>query len=87
MANVQTSVPKVDGIASSSRAVGASGSNFATPLNYTSISALRSALSTANGTYYTAARLDSMTVNDMVWALRSIQDPATIADYFQAQTA
>lgn len=87
MANAQTDTPKIDGIAAANRGAGAAGSNFATPLNYTSVTALRTALAAANGAYYTSARLDSLTVNDMVWALRSIQDPGTIADYFQAQTA
>ena len=67
--------------------LGGSTSGLNTPLNYSSISALDSALQTANGTYYTTARLDSMTVNDKVFALRSIQDKTTISDYMPTSTA
>jgi hypothetical protein len=89
MAGIQIG-PIRNGITNSQRAVSGQlggASNFTTPVNYSSITALRSALSTANGTYYTTARLDSMTVNDMIFALRSIQDPKTISDYFTAQAA
>lgn len=50
--------------------------NLATPLNYTSISALRTRLATANAAFYTAARLDQMSKNDMIYALRTIDDAA-----------
>jgi hypothetical protein len=48
-----------------------------TPGNYASIADLRSALQTANGTYYTNSRLDSMSSNDMVYAARMILDGGT----------
>jgi hypothetical protein len=51
-------------------------SNITTPLNYTSISAMRTRLAAINAGYYTAAQLDSMTTNDMVYALR-VNDDAT----------
>lgn len=51
------------------------------PVKYTSIKELRQALSTARPDYYDKKMLDSMTVNDMVFALRNIEDPKTIADY------
>lgn len=38
--------------------------------NMTSITAMRTRLAALNGTYYTAARLNNMTENDMVYALR-----------------
>lgn len=57
-----------------------------TPLNYTSIAALKSALKTFDATTYSDAQLDIMSVNDMVFALRSVQDPKTIANYVVAQT-
>lgn len=87
MANASIFSPPKVNITAANRAVAANTSNFATPANYGSVAAMRTRLAAANGTYYTSARLDSLTVNDMVWALRSIDDPATIADYFQAQTA
>lgn len=58
-----------------------SGAGLNTPLNYTSVQALRNALNGANAAYYTFARLDTMTVNDMVFALRHMQDATTIASY------
>lgn len=51
---------------------------LATPLNYSSISALRTRLAAANGALFTAARLDAMTLNDMIYALRTIDDAAGI---------
>lgn len=53
---------------------------LATPANYSSVSALRTRLAAANA-YYTSAVLDQMTVNDMVFALRSIDDKTTISNY------
>lgn len=67
--------------------MGGSTMGLTTPLNYTSISSLDTALNTANSAYYTQARLDGMTVNDKVFALRSIQDKTTIADYMPTSTA
>lgn len=63
------------------------GSFLGTPANYMSIAALRSRLGTVNAGYYTTAKLDQMTVNDMVFALRSIDDRTTIADYMPVSTA
>lgn len=37
--------------------------------NMTSISAMRTRLTAINGTYYTAARLNQMSENDMIFAL------------------
>lgn len=38
--------------------------------NMTSISAMRTRLTALNGAYYTAARLNNMTENDMIFALK-----------------
>lgn len=89
MANTQLTPPDINFV-NSLRAVadmGGSDSDLTTPVNYTSITALRAALTAANGAYYTSARLDLLTVNDMVFALRNIQDPDTIADYMTASAA
>lgn len=89
MANTQLSPPDVNFV-NSLRAVadqGGSGSQLNTVANYGSISALRGALNTANAGYYTVARLDQMTVNDMVFALRNMQDAKTIADYMSNSAA
>lgn len=50
--------------------------NLATIANYASISGLRTRLAAANGAYYTSARLDQMSENDMSYALRTIDDAA-----------
>ena len=62
-------------------------SGFATPANYVSVGALRARLAAANATYYTTAKLDHLTVNDMVFAVRSIDDKTTICDYMPTSTA
>ena len=54
------------------------GTDLTTPVNYTSISALDARLDAIDDTYYTPARLQSMTVNDKVYAVRINDDPDTI---------
>lgn len=54
------------------------GSTVATPANYASVAAMKTRLAAINGTSYTAARLNSMTINDMVYALRLNDDSGTI---------
>jgi hypothetical protein len=46
--------------------------------NYQDVAAMRTRLGTINGTYYTSARLDSMTRNDMLYAIRLNDDSAGI---------
>lgn len=45
---------------------------------YTSIANLDTRLAAIDGTYYTQARLDQMSVNDKVYAVRVSDDPTTI---------
>ena len=52
--------------------------NVTTPANYSSINAMRTRLAAAQPSYYTTAQLDAMTTNDMVYALRTIDDVSTI---------
>lgn len=66
---------------------GNANSELNTPNNYTSIGNMRVRLAAANGAYYTSQKLDQMNVNDMVFALRSIDDKTTIADYMPTSTA
>ncbi len=66
---------------------GNSNAELTTPLNYTSIQALRNRLSAVNAGYYTSQKLDQMSVNDMIFAVRSIDDRTTIADYMPVSTA
>jgi len=49
-----------------------------TPANYTSVGALRTRLAAIDGTYFSAARLNSMTFNDMIYALRLADDLAGV---------
>lgn len=66
---------------------GGGNSLISSSANYGSINALKSRLSTLNASYYTVAKLDQMSVNDMVWALRSMEDKGTICDYMPTSTA
>lgn len=52
--------------------------DLTTPVNYTSIDALDARLTAIDAAYYTAARLDKMTLNDKVYAVRSQDDSDTI---------
>jgi hypothetical protein len=49
-----------------------------TDANYADVSSLRARLATIDGTYYTSARLDKMTKNDMVYAVRLADDAAGV---------
>lgn len=51
---------------------------YTTPLNYVGITQLRARLNAANAGRYTSAFLDTMTYNDMVYALRVTDDPTGI---------
>lgn len=46
--------------------------------NISSVAELRARLSTANGAYYTVSRLNTMTKNDMVYAVRQSDEAAGI---------
>lgn len=49
---------------------------IATPANYASVSSMRTRLNAIGAPYNSAAYLDTMTVNDMVYALRLSDDAA-----------
>lgn len=57
---------------------GSNAALVATPANYASVSAMKARLTAINATSFTAARLANMTVNDLIYALRLNDDPATI---------
>lgn len=67
--------------------MGGQASNLNNISNYVSVQSMRSRLAAANGAYYTTARLDSLTVNDMIFALRNIDDATSIASYMSNSTA
>lgn len=46
--------------------------------DYQTIFAMKIVLATADAGYYTAARMNKMTYNDMVYAVRVLNDPETI---------
>lgn len=58
--------------------IGISTSPVATPANYASVSAIEARLTAINAAYFTAARLNQMTLNDKIFALRQADDPGTI---------
>lgn len=51
---------------------------LATPLNYFDVTKLRARLSTINAGRYTSTFLNTMTLNDMWYALRTLDDPTGI---------
>lgn len=57
---------------------GTATAEWATPANYDSVGALRTRLTAINSGYYTSGRLDKMTKNDMVYAVRLNDDAGTI---------
>ena len=57
---------------------GVSGISATTGDEAYKIADLRAALTAADGTYYTSAQLDKLTRNDMLYALRTINDSAGI---------
>jgi hypothetical protein len=53
-------------------------SGVATPANYATLAAMDTRLAAISGTTFTQARLDTMTMNDKVYALHVIDDAATL---------
>ena len=76
MANVMLGSPDIN-FTNSLKAVadmGGGDTDLTTPVNYSSLTAI-------DAVTYSSANLDTMTINDMVFALRNEDDPKTIADY------
>ena len=67
----------VDKQRSTSRSVAKSNNSVSTPANYDNVAAMDARLQAINAGYYTNARLDSMTMNDKVYALRIADDSGT----------
>lgn len=61
------------------------GTGLTAPQNYTSITSMRAFLTGFDPLTYTTKVLDTMTTNDMVFAIRNCQDPASISNYITAQ--
>lgn len=57
---------------------GTNAALVATPANYASINAMKTRLAAISGASYSAARLNTMTVNDLIYALRLNDDSGTI---------
>lgn len=66
------------GFVNKSRVQGGNVAGVASTSNYSSISALKARLTAISATSYSAARLATMTVNDMVYAVRLNDDAGTI---------
>jgi hypothetical protein len=60
------------------RGRGQGASALATPANYVSDGALETRLAAINGAYFTTARLNQMTHNDKVMAVRLADDAAGV---------
>jgi len=71
-------IGELAGFVDKRRTKGQLGSALATSGNYDSIGAMRTRLAAVNGTYYTTARLNQMTENDLMYALRQADDSAGI---------
>lgn len=68
----------ITGFVDKRRTPGNLGTPLANAANYDSVNAMRTRLAAVNGAYYTSARLNSMTKNDMVYALRLADDVAGV---------
>jgi len=60
------------------QSTGNGATSQATPQNYDSVTNLRTRLAAINGAYFTPAMLDTMTVNDMAYAMRLNDDAASV---------
>lgn len=77
MADLDIDAPR--GVTERRRGLGFTGASpLTSTANLDSVSAMRSRLATINGTYFTAARLNGMTKNDMMYAIRLNDDAAGI---------
>lgn len=57
---------------------GTNAALVATPANYASIAALKARLTAISSTTWTTARMNQMTINDLIYAVRLNDDPGTI---------
>lgn len=77
MANTDIDAPR--GVTERRRARGFTGASpLTSTANQDSVSVMRARLTAINATSYTTARLDSMTKNDMMYAIRLNDDAAGI---------
>ncbi len=71
-------LPFVDKTRATAGSVADTSSNVATPANYASNAALDARLNAISATTFSQARLDSMTLNDKIYALRLNDDSGTL---------
>jgi len=76
MAQAETENPL--GLTDKRKTQGSTTHPTGTEANYVDVAALRARLTTINAAYYTAAVLNLMTKNDMVYAVRVADDAAGI---------
>lgn len=68
----------VDKKRSTAKSVHKSDGSIATPANYDNMAALDARLTAISATTYTQARLDTMTMNDKIYAVRMNDDANSI---------
>lgn len=68
----------VSGFVDRRRTQASTDDNIATSANFADVQALRARLTAINAGYFTAARLNNMTKNDMVYAVRLNDEAAGI---------
>lgn len=83
MAGIQTSAVNINftNCRKADFEMGGGNADLASVSNYGSIDQMRTRLTAISASYYTAAKLNEMSVNDMVYAVRSHDDGTSIADY------
>jgi hypothetical protein len=74
----QAEIENPVGVTDKRKTQGSTSHPLATEANYVDVAALRARLTAINAGYYTAAVLNLMTKNDMVYAVRVADDAAGI---------
>src|SRR5688572_29066469 len=76
VANAQVA-PIMVGLSNKAKEADDGTMGLATPANYSSVDAMRARLTAIDAAYYTTARLDAMTTNDMMYAIKVNDDSGT----------
>jgi hypothetical protein len=73
-----TELEYTGGFVDKRRVQGQATTNLSTNATYQSISSLRTRLTTIDSTYFSTVRLNGMTKNDMIYAIRLADDAAGV---------
>jgi hypothetical protein len=71
-------IENIFGVTDKRRTLGQAANNLVADANYVDVAALRARLTAINAVSYSVARLNTMTKNDMVYAVRLNDDLAGI---------